>query len=113
MAEQFSEPQPNVYESSDGFSVRVLGRTGMRYDEGRRCVSIDSEVLAKPRAIALAKASIRVWEGPEPGEVSDADRDRIANNIERAFTACGYELEVHDPLDWDTVALRPPSSDHD
>jgi hypothetical protein len=44
MTESFSEPEPNVIESSQGFSVRVLGRTGMRYTEGCRSVEIDSEV---------------------------------------------------------------------
>jgi hypothetical protein len=50
------EPEPNLIESSAGFSVRVLGRTGMRYIEGGRSVWIDSEVLGKPGAIALHKA---------------------------------------------------------
>jgi len=108
MSEQFSEPEPNVIESSEGFAVRVLGRTGMRYFEGARSVWIDSEVLAKPRAIALAKTSIRFWEGSDPDEVSEEDRERIVNNIQRAFEACGYELQVHGPFDWDSVALRPP-----
>jgi hypothetical protein len=108
MGEQFSEPEPNVIESSDGFSVRVLGRTGLRYTEGERSVRIDSEVLAKPRAIAMFKPTIRVWEGPEPGEVSTQDRDRIADNVKRAFEACGYELQVQGPFDWGSVAMRPP-----
>jgi|SRR5580693_1775098 hypothetical protein len=112
MDEHFSEPEPNLIESTEGFFVRVLGRTGMRYTEGARSVWIDSEVLAKPKAIAMAKKSIRFWEGPEPGEVSSEDRDRIANNIKRAFEACGYELEVHEPFDWTSVALRPPNERH-
>jgi hypothetical protein len=112
MSERFSEPEPNVIESSDGFSVTVLGLTGMRYMEGARSVWIDSELLAKPRAIALSKKTIRFWEGPEPGEVSTEDRDRIADNIKRAFEACGYELRVHELLDWASVALRPPGERH-
>jgi hypothetical protein len=112
MHEQFSEPEPNVIESSEGFSVRVLSRTGMRYSEGPRFVAIDSEVLARPRSLAMAKESIRVWEGPQPECVSDDDRDRFANNIRRAFEACAYELEVHTPFDWDSVALRPPNERH-
>jgi hypothetical protein len=104
VAERITEPQPNVIESSAGFSVRVLGRTGLRYQEGGRSVSIDSEVLAKPRAIVMYKDSVKYWEGCDPGKVSDADRDRIADNIKRAFEACGYELQVqvpdHDFLAW-------------
>jgi hypothetical protein len=112
MVEQFSQPEANVIESSEGFSVRVLGRTGMRYSEGPRFVLIDSEVLATPRTMAMAKESIRVWEGVQPEAVSVDDRDRIANNIRRAFEACGYVLEVHGPFDWDSVALRPPNERH-
>ena len=108
MQEHFSEPEPNVIESSAGFSVRVLGRTGMRYSEGERSVWIDSEVLATPRAIAMLKETIRAWEGPDPGEVSATERDRIAGNIKRAFNACGYDLQVQEPFDWASVALRPP-----
>jgi hypothetical protein len=97
VAERITEPQPNVIESSAGFSVRVLGRTGLRYQEAGRSVSIDSEVLGKPRAIAMYKDSIKYWGGCDPGTVSDADRDRIADNIKRAFEACGYELQVQVP----------------
>lgn len=108
MQEHFSEPEPNVIASSTGFSVRVLGRTGMRYSEGERSVWIDSEVLATPGAIAMFKETIRAWEGPDSGEVSATERDRIAGNIKRAFDACGYDLQVQEPFDWGGVALRPP-----
>jgi hypothetical protein len=109
VVEEFLEPEPNVIESSEGFSIRVLGLTGIRYSEGARSVWIDSEVLAKPGTIALAKSSIRFWEGEDSDEVSDSERDRVAANIKRAFDACGYQLEVHEPFDWSSVALRPPS----
>ncbi len=97
MEERITAPQPNVINSSAGFSVRVLGRTGLRYEEGGRSVRVDSEVLATPRAIAMYKDSIKYWEGSDPGQVSDADRDRIADNIKRAFEACGYDLRVQVP----------------
>jgi hypothetical protein len=112
MEARFSEPEPNVIESTEGFSVKVLGRTGMRYTEGARSIWIESEVLAKPRAIAMFKETIRVWAGPEPEEVNEKDRDRIVDNVKRAFQACGYELQVHEPFDWATVALRPPGERH-
>jgi hypothetical protein len=98
-----------VIESTAGFSVRVLGRTGLRYAEATRSVWIDSEVLAKPRAIAMFKESIRVWEGPESEEIIPKDIDRIAENIKRAFEACGYELQVQGPFDWSSVALPIPN----
>jgi hypothetical protein len=111
MNEYFSEPEPNVIESSAGFSVRVLGRTGMRYTEGSRSVGIDSEVggTSAP-AIAMFKDSIRVWETPDfPEPVTGSDRDRIVANIRRAFDACGRELHVQESFDWSSVAIRPPN----
>jgi hypothetical protein len=107
MDEWFAEAEPNVIESNAGFSVGVLGRTGLRYAEGGRSVWIDSEVLAKPGAVALFKDSIRLWEGEGP--VSAADRDRIASNVKRAFEFCGYELQVHESFESASVAMRPPS----
>jgi hypothetical protein len=109
MDEWFSELEPNVIESTGGFSVRVLGRTGMQYTEGNRSVRIDSEVLGKPGAIALFKDSIQEWEGDHTERVSEDDRERIAENIKRAFEFCGYELQVQGPFDWSAVAIRPPN----
>ena len=39
-------------ESSDGFSVEVLGRTGLRYREGDRQMFVDSEALTGPSGMA-------------------------------------------------------------
>jgi hypothetical protein len=103
VAESFSEPEPNVIESTAGFSVRVLGRTGLRYTEGQQSVWIDSEVLAKPGpgTIALFKDRIETWDSQNgPAPVGDTDRDRIAQNVKRAFEARGYELQVHADFDW-------------
>jgi hypothetical protein len=94
MSEKFSEPEPNVIESSAGFSIKVLGRHGMRYAQGARSVWIYSEFLASPRGIAMSKRSIRTWEGDDPREVTEAERDEIANNIQRAFDACGKDILI-------------------
>jgi hypothetical protein len=109
MEERFSEPEPNLITSTEGFSVRVLGRTGLLYQEGERSMWIDSEVLATPRTIATSKDSIKHWDTPDDGLIDDVARDRIADNMKRAFEGCGYFLEVHEPFDWDTVAIRRPA----
>lgn len=102
MTERFSEPEPNLIESSEGFSVRVLGLTGMRYTEGDRSVYMDSEVLAKPGAIALFKDRMRPWGTPRGSpRLSKDESDRIANNVKRAFDACGYELQIQPDRTWD------------
>ena len=87
----------------------MLGRIGLEYTERGRAVWLESEVLAKPRAIAIYPGSAKVWMHPEqPEPLSDADRARVAANIERAFRACGYEPEMLGPFDWDSVAIRRP-----
>ena len=91
----FSAPRPNLIESDSGFSVEVLGRTGMRYVEGERSMFVDSEVLAKPGAMALWAETIRGWDPPHDAEVlGPDDRSRILENIRRAFESQGYELQV-------------------
>jgi hypothetical protein len=92
---KFSAPHPNVIESDSGFSVEVLGRTGLRYVEGDRSMFIDSEVLAKPGAMALWSESVKRWDRPREAEVvGSEDRSRIIENLRMAFESQGYELQV-------------------
>jgi hypothetical protein len=94
-AAHFTEPRPNLIESDTGFSVEVLGRTGLRYVEYGRTAIIDSEVLAKPGAIAVYRDSLKQWESPDDQLVLlESDRDRIMANIKQAFTSLGYEAQV-------------------
>ena len=58
----FTSHRPNLYESSDGFPMEVLGRTGLGYREGERQMFVDSQVLTGPselenRLTELASAS--------------------------------------------------------
>ena len=92
---KFSAPRPNLIQSDSGFSVEVLGRTGMRYVEGDRSMFVDSEVLAKPGAMALWGETIKRWDPPhDAAAVGPEDRSRIIENIQRAFESQGYELQV-------------------
>jgi hypothetical protein len=91
----FTIPKPNLYVSSDGFSVEVLGLTGLRYCEGTRQMFVDSEVLAGPAGMGVYKSSIEKWDPPHEAEsVSDADRNRIVENIRKAFRFQGFEIHM-------------------
>jgi hypothetical protein len=91
----FTSPKPNLYESSDGFSVEVLGRTGLCYREAGRQMFVDSEVLTGPSAMAVYKDTIQKWDPPHENiSVTDSDRDRILNNIRDAFRSQGFEIDV-------------------
>ena len=60
----FTSSRPDLYESSDGFSVEVLGRTGLRYREEGRQMFVDSEVLTGPSGMAVYKDTIQKWDPP-------------------------------------------------
>jgi len=91
----FQIPRVNVIESDEGFSVEVLGRTGLRYSEGNRWLRIDSEVLDGPSGIVLYSRSIKEWDGPTPGEpIEMAVKARIIENVRAAFKFRGLNIEV-------------------
>lgn len=91
----FTTPRPNYYESSQGFSVEVLGRTGLAYREAGRELFVDSEVLTGPTGMAVYRDSISRWKPPHDAEiVTDEDRARILENIREAFRFQGFEIDI-------------------
>jgi hypothetical protein len=91
----FTSSRLNLYESSDGFSVEVLGRTGLRYRETGRQMFVDSEVLTGSSGMTVYKDTIQKWDSPhENVAVTDSDRDRILKNICDAFRFQGFEIDV-------------------
>jgi hypothetical protein len=93
----FFTPRVNVIESDEGFSVEVLGPTRVLYVEGPRSVQIESEYLMSPRALVIYPSSIKRWDPPHAtGAIDKATRDRIVENIRRAFRFDGHEIAV----DW-------------
>jgi hypothetical protein len=91
----FSIPRVNVIESDEGFSVEMLGRTGLRYKEPPREMHIDSEVLAGAILLVMYTYSINKWIEPYADEEIDEDKRRqIVDNIRRAFQWRGFEIAV-------------------
>jgi len=96
---KFWSPRANVVEGSNGVSVEVLGRTGMRYSEGGRSCFVDSEVLASP-AIAVWPSGIRRLDPPHEDDLlTEDDRRRILQNIADAFASQDWGLELIDRSD--------------
>ena len=91
----FFIPRVNVVESDQGFSVEVLGRSGVRYVEGGCSLLIDSELLNGPDGIAIYSSSIKTWDVPNTHEPIDpSDKARIIENVRDAFRFRGFEIEV-------------------
>jgi hypothetical protein len=94
--EMFQKTGPNTVTSDEGFSVEVLGRTGLRYTEGDRVMRIDSEFLVGPHGMAVFGPSVQAWEPPHEGDaVDDGERARILDNVRRAFKFEGFDIEVY------------------
>jgi hypothetical protein len=92
----FSIPRVNVIESDEGFSVEVLGQTGLSYSEGTKTLRVDSEVLGPgPRALVVFTNSIKRWDAPhDTKSIDDASKKRIVDNIRRAFEFRGLEIAL-------------------
>ena len=91
----FFVPRTNVVESDSGFSVEVLGRTGLLYREGGKSVRVDSEVQLGPSGMIVGASSIRHWDSPhEHLQIDDQTKRRIVENIQQAFRFSGFEIEV-------------------
>ena len=86
----------NIIQSDEGFSVEVLGLTGLRYTEGPKTLFIDSELLAAgPFLLGMYSGSIKSWDPPYDNEIIDeSKRAAIVDNVRRAFRSEGFEIDV-------------------
>jgi hypothetical protein len=99
MEESFSAPTSKLIKSSAGFSVEEVEYRDLLYREGGMSAHVYFEYNAPgasvPYTIWKGRESIREWETPDgPCAMTDADRDRIADNIRRAYASQGYEIQV-------------------
>jgi len=88
----FAMPRVNLIQSDEGFSVEVLGQTGISYLEGNRVLFVDAEVLSGPSGLIVYSSSIAKWEDGD--EVGEAKREQIIDNIRRAFQFRGIEIQI-------------------
>jgi len=90
----FSTPRVNVIASSAGFSVEVLGRTGLEYREGDKVMFVDSEVLSV--GIAVFTSTISKWNPPFDKEpITKHKKQEISENIRAAFLSRNETVNIH------------------
>ena len=90
-----TSPRTNLYQSDAGFSVEVLGQTGLQYSEARKKMFIDSEVLTGPTGMMVYRSSIERWAPPHNAEpVTEQKRQQIVENIKEVFRAQGFNIDV-------------------
>ncbi len=91
----FKISKKNVIESDEGFSVEVIGRTGIKYSEINKSINIDSEILAGPSGIVLYKDSIKSWNFPDNDIIIDENkRMKMICNIREAFKYRGVQIQI-------------------
>lgn len=90
----FTIPRPNLIQSDEGFSVEVLGRTGVRYEDDVGAAVLDGEVLSGPSGFMVYRDSVKAIHASTP-TVSDTRRDQIIENVRRAFAFRGFDIEVY------------------
>jgi hypothetical protein len=89
----FIIPRVNVIESDEGFSIEVLGMTGLRYTQNDKTLFIDSEILADC-ALAIEARGINNWDSGEP--IEENSKRKILDNIYRAFVWKGIKPKIID-----------------
>ena len=81
-----TRPDTNLFVSDSGFSVEVLGRSGMLYREGERVMRVESEIGAPGSGMAIWAKSIKAWRAPFDKEpMTDEKRESIIRNISEAI----------------------------
>ena len=93
----FHIPRLNVIESENGFSVEILGRTGIEYRESSKAMFIESEILMTDVPnVAIWKDHIRAWKPPHDKEpVSEEKRTEILRHICAALKWRNTQVEIH------------------
>jgi hypothetical protein len=75
--------------SSDGYSVRVLGPTGLEYCDSAGCIRIDSESLPDPWLEVVVNT----------GSIPDTPERRralVLERLQRSFASQGWRLTLAD-----------------
>jgi len=78
-------------DSDEGFSVR-LGRDAVAYWEGSRRMLITADVGAGK--VYVFTETIGRWDDDSSHTVNDEERQRIADNLRRAFESQGFSVAL-------------------
>jgi len=87
MSEKFRRTRRGEIRSSEGFSVRIIGTTGLEHKQGRDVWRLDSEAMTGP-GIHVVLYSDRIPDDPR------LDRTTVADNIARAFASANWRLDI-------------------
>jgi hypothetical protein len=95
LAERFHKSRRGLIRSSDGYSVRIVGPTGIDYSDPDGELRIDSEVMARPSR-EIVVYTTRIPDTPE------RPRQLVVDRLDRALGFDGWHLALQASVDHET-----------
>ena len=89
MSEQFKKTWRGWAISSEGFSIRLLGRTGIEFRDEHGQIEIDVEAMSSPWN------EIVVYTGSIP-DTPERPKSEVLDRLRRAFEFRGWKLTLED-----------------
>ena len=86
----FTRIGPNSIESSDGYTVEIMGRGLLVYTERGSQYACDIEISVVPQQILLYEKSLRKLNESE--QIEEGNRRAIVQNIVQAFESQGTRI---------------------
>ena len=92
----FTQNSVFFVSSSEGFSVKILGRAGIEYQDGETIMLIDSELMGGPQIeIYTYTESVNRWKAPYDKIVLSIDEMmNIIDNVRRALEFGGWVVKL-------------------
>ena len=76
------------------YKVKLKGRSGVEYSEGKKIIFIGSEFMSGSNGIVIYSDSFKTWQPPyENNILSIHDRERIKHNITEDLKGHGIPVE--------------------
>jgi len=89
MSEKFTKSWRGWVKSSDGYAIRMLGRTGIDYRDDRGQIRIDAEAMSSPwNEVVVYKRSL-----PDSPERPQSE---VLARLQRAFEFRGWRITLDD-----------------
>ena len=84
-----------IIETEESFSVSLAGRDGVKYSQGEKTLIVEAEIMTSRAGRAIYQNSIQNWDPPHSAElIDDKSRDKIVDNIVRAFAWADYYIVI-------------------
>ena len=83
-----------MFFKSKGYKVKIKGRSGVIYEEGKRKLFISAEMMTGAIDLVIYVSSMQSWKAPFNGTLLTVDdKKRIKFNISQELKSKGLRIE--------------------